>query len=209
MGGVQRKWGAFVRIVRVVEPSDLEALYRFRYLVYVDDLGWLPLNGSGLVTDEFDSVAHNYAALDECGAVVGGVRVVPDSALGLPLERCSPLDGFRAGKTLVEICRLAVLRDCTSPRLAGLLMKAGLGCALRIGASHVLLDVATEAEPVRLYQRTGFAQLGGEYIDTFHLGQMRSVTMCEAVEDFHGVWSQENPSLYRFFTEADERVVHG
>ena len=39
---------------------------------------------------------------------MGSIRVVPDSPLGLPLEECFPLDGFRTGKRLAELCRLAV-----------------------------------------------------------------------------------------------------
>lgn len=198
-----------MRIVRVTGAEDLESLYRFRHDVYVDDLGWLPPSSDRMARDVYDDFAFNYAAFDEHDRVVGSVRIVADSPMGLPLERCAPLNGYRSGKTIVEICRLAVHPELHNPRLGGLLMKTGLHRAEMLGASHVLLDVAVETESVRLYEKTGFVRLGPEYIDTHHLGRLRSVTMGQAVAEFHQAWSLQNPGLYRFLTTKDGCIDHG
>lgn len=198
-----------MRIVRVTSAEDLDALYRFRHDVYVDDLGWLPPTSDRLAHDAYDDFAFNYAAFDEQGCVVGSVKIVPDGPMGLPLERYAPLDGYRSGKTVVEICRLAVHPKLHSSRLGGLLMKTGLHRAEMLGASHVLLDVAVETESVRLYEKTGFVRLGPEYIDTHHLGRLRSVTMGQSVAEFHQAWSLQNPGLYRFLITQDGCIDHG
>ena len=87
-----------MRVVRLTKKHDLESLFRFRHETYVERLGWLHSDASGLLIDEFDASAENYAAFSEQGDVVGSARVVMDGALGLPLEHCQPLDGYRDGK---------------------------------------------------------------------------------------------------------------
>jgi len=145
-----------MRIVRIRDESQLRELYALRYRIYVDELGWLdPCSSAsqpaahcadsealaaGLLTDRFDSIALNYAAYSDDGHVVGSMRVVPDGSLGLPLEECWPLDGFRSGKRAAELCRLAVAREHRGTRLSLLLMKAGWQGARRLGVSHVLVD---------------------------------------------------------------------
>jgi N-acyl-L-homoserine lactone synthetase len=198
-----------VRIVRVTQTSDLESLYRFRHDIYVEQLGWLPPSRDGLVRDDFDDLAYNYAAFDDEGSVVGSVRVVPDSERGLPLERYAPLNGYRAGKILVETCRLAVHPDSHNTRLGVLLMTAGFQRSAMLGATHGVVDVAVETDSLRLYEKIGFVRVGDEYVDNHHLGNLRSVTMGHAVADVYRVWPSEKPALYRLFTSVDVCIDHG
>jgi len=104
-----------VKIVRLREDEQLRKPFAVRYRIYVDELGrlepcFLASQGSdpdalaaGLLTDRFDAVAPNYAAYDDEGVIVGSIRVLLDGPMGLPLEQCRPLDGYRAGRRLVEL----------------------------------------------------------------------------------------------------------
>lgn len=158
--------GVILRIVRITEPSELEALFRFRHDTYVDDLGWLPAHPSGLIRDGFDDLAYNYAAFDDAGTIVGSMRVVPDGAAGLPLERLVPLNGYRSSKRLVELCRLVVHPTHRGSRLGIMLMKAGFQRAVAHDATHIMLDTYVgDGEACDLYRRFGFVDVSDEYED--------------------------------------------
>lgn len=197
-----------MRIVRVTEPSDLEALFRFRHEIYVEQLGWLPPTPAGLIRDEFDDLAFNYAAFDDGGFIVGSMRVVPDSPFGLPLEHCSPLNGYRCGKQLVELCRLAVHPDCPNRRLGGLLMKAGFQRADLYGATHVVLDTYVGDATAPLYDKMGFERVTDEYGDPSYTCDLNVVTMSQPVQSVYEEWPTARPGLYRFFTSRDDCIHH-
>lgn len=198
-------WGVSLRIVRVTQPSDLEALYRFRHEIYVAQMGWYPPDPSGRLMDDFDDIAHNFAALDNDGCVVGSVRVVPDNPIGLPLERYAPLNGYRAGKTPFEICRLAVHPSARKTNLGARMMKTSFMCIKMSGGSHVVLDTQVSGGTMRLYEKAGFTRIGGEYIDDTVLA-LRCVTLSQRVADMYEVWPTARPALYRFFTSDDPSI---
>ena len=111
-----------LRIVRVTDQRELVKLYGFRYRVFVEELGWMARKdrGAHVLVDEFDRDAAEYAAYERAsGQIVGSVRAVADGPLGLPLERCRVLDGYRDDKRLVELSRLAV-----APRFRGTMLAA-------------------------------------------------------------------------------------
>lgn len=160
-----------------------------------------------LLTDRFDAAALNYAAYDERGDVIGSIRVVPDSPIGLPLEECFPLDGFRAGKRLAELCRLAVASDGRGTRLPLLLMKAGWQGARRLRATHVLVDtyVGQQQRTHTTYRKLGFEQIGA-YADTRYVLNDPSLVMsveCESGEE------ALPPHLRTFFRSPDPLIDHG
>ncbi len=198
-------------VVRVTEPSDLEALYRFRHEVYVDELGWLPPDPSGLLRDGFDDLAYNYVATDGDGKVVGSMRVVPDSPAGLPLERVAPLDGFRDGaRNLVELCRLVVRSDHRGSRLGGLLMKAGYQRAVIQKASHIVIDTYLEnGATMHLYEKMGFGRVSDEYHDPFHLRAEPSIALSLDITRAQREWPEAQPGLHRFFTCEEDFIEHG
>ena len=136
-----------MRIVRVTDQRELAKLYGFRYRVFVEELGWMARKDRGArkLVDEFDRDAAEYAAYERAtGQIVGSVRAVADGPLGLPLERCRVLDGYREDKRLVELSRLAVAPRFRGTMLAALLMKAGYQWADRHGATHIVLDTYTD-----------------------------------------------------------------
>jgi len=198
-----------VRVTRVVEPSDLEALYRFRHEVYVEDLGWLPSHPSGLIRDGYDDLAYNYAAFDGDGAIVGSMRVVPDSAAGLPLERCAPLNGFRTGKKLVELCRLVVHPELKRSRLGVLLMKAGYQRAVMHGASHIMLDTYVgDGETCDLYRKFGFVDVTGQYEDTEWRYERPVITLSLDIAAAHRDLHETRATLLRHFVSPDPAIDH-
>lgn len=202
-----------VRIVRVTNQKDLVQLYRFRYRVFVEELGWMARKdrGAHILVDEFDTDAAEYAAYERAtGQVVGSVRAIADGPLGLPLERCRVLDGYREDKRLVELSRLAVAPRYRGTMLAATLMKAGFQWADRHGATHVVLDTYTEHGQAteRLYLKLGFEQLTRPYKDPDYLWKESVVTLALDIEAAKRDWRSLRPSLLHFFTSEDECIDH-
>jgi N-acyl-L-homoserine lactone synthetase len=203
-----------LRIARLSDEKDLVRLFAFRYRIFVEEMGWMARKdrGARILVDEFDKDAHNYAAYNDDGDIIGSMRAVPDGPLGLPLERCQVLDGYRAGKSLVELSRLAVAPPYRGTLLAAMLMKAGYQCARRMGATHIVLDtyIGNGAKPERLYEKLGFQQLTDPYPDPDYLWQLGVVTFgldCdeEPVKDR----SRRRASLQRFFNMRTALIDHG
>ena len=203
-----------MRIARLTDEKDLVRLYAFRYRIFVEELGWMARrdHGARILVDEFDRDAHNYAAYDDAGEIIGSLRAVPDGALGLPLERCQVLDGYRAGKSLVELSRLAVAPSRRGTILGAMLMKAGYQCARRMGATHIVLDtyIGNCVRPERLYEKLGFEQLTEPYPDPDYLWQLRVVTFAlDCEKEVEGNGKRRRPGLQRFFTKKTGLIDHG
>lgn len=187
----------------------LEPLYRFRHEAYVEQLQWMPADPSGLLRDAFDDIAFNYAGLDDEGRVIGSIRVVPDAGAGLPLERCAPLNGFRGGKSLVELCRLVVHPEYRGSRLGALLMKAGFQRAVMEGATHIMLDTYVgEDEAIRLYRKLGFSEVTGQYRDEQLLHSLPVMTLAMDLVRSRDEWPRTRPGLHAFFTAEDDAISH-
>ena len=197
--------------MRVTGSSDLETLYRFRHEVYVNDLGWLPPHPSGLLRDDYDDLSYNYAALDECGSVIGSIRVVPDNPAGLPLERINPLNGYRdGGRRIVELCRFAVARDHRGGPLSAVLMKAGYQRAAMMDATHIVLDTYVgDGEATSLSLKMGYQRVTNEYDDHFQLRELPSVTLACDRRAAERLWDEERPALAQFFRQPDSSIDHG
>jgi N-acyl-L-homoserine lactone synthetase len=201
-----------MRIVRVTDARELRKLYAFRYRVFVEELGWMARKdrGAHVLVDEFDRDAAEYAAYDRSGQVVGSMRAIADGPLGLPLERCRVLDGYRDNKRLVELSRLAVAPDLRGTMLAALLMKAGYQRADRDGATHLVLDTYVDngLRTERLYMKMGFELLTRPYRDPDYLWKQSVVTFALDIEAAKRDWRSLRPSLLHFFTEDDECIYH-
>jgi len=205
--------GGAMQILRLTDERELVRLFAFRYDVFVEELGWMARKDQGaqILVDEFDRESVNYAAYDHAGEIIGSLRVVPDGPLGLPLERCRVLDGFRGHKRIVELSRLAVAPQWRCTLLAALLMKAGYQCAEHMGATHLVLDtyVGNGKRLERLYQKLGFDQLTEPYQDPDYLWKQEVVTFTLDCDQAKLEWPVLRPSLFQFFTNEDERIDHG
>ena len=202
-----------MRIVRLSDERELVRLYAFRYRVFVDELGWMARKdrGARILVDEFDKDSANYAAYDVDGEIIGSLRAVPDGALGLPLERCRVLNGYRARKRIVELSRLAAAPEWRCTMLAALLMKAGYQCAEHMGATHLVLDtyMGNGMRSERLYIKMGFEQVTEPYPDPDYLWKQEVVTFSLDCDLARREWPSKRPSLHHFFTAEDERIDHG
>ena len=202
-----------MRIVRLTDERELIRLYAFRYRVFVEELGWMARKdfGARLLVDEFDGESANYAAYDDAGEIVGSLRAVPDGPLGLPLERCMALDGFRARKRIVELSRLAAAPAWRGTLLAALLMKAGYQFAERVGATHLVLDtyVGNGLHLERLYAKLGFEQLTELYNDPDYRWKQGVATFALDCGQARRDWPVQRASLLKFFTSEDGRIDHG
>jgi len=71
----RRRGTALLRIART--PDELEQLYRFRYRIYVEEMGRIQKHADHVakrIEDPLDAFATNIVAWDTKGYVVGGVR---------------------------------------------------------------------------------------------------------------------------------------
>jgi len=75
-------------IVKKVEtPEELEMLYRLRYKVYCEDLGWLDARNypEKIESDVFDKYSLHFGAFSG-GKAIGVVRLIMENPLGLPIR---------------------------------------------------------------------------------------------------------------------------
>jgi N-acyl-L-homoserine lactone synthetase len=197
-----------MHIIHITDPGSLEALFRFRHHVYVDELGWFSDMG-GILMDEFDEISHNYAAYDDTGEVIGSVRVVPDSPLGLPIERCFPLKDYREGKRLVEICRLAVSSQNRTSRLLLWLIRAAYQCAVRTGATHIIGDAYVNNATVAMYEKFGYQRLGAPFFDPSYNRAVPIIAFGASLSELSVELPSKHPALHRFFVACDSEIDHG
>ena len=199
-----------IRIIRITDSSALGELYKFRHRIYVTELGWLSDSG-GLLVDQFDDCAANYAAYNDGGEIVGSIRVNYDSSLGLPLERGFPLNVYRYGKHLAEISRFAVSSDYRgSSRAGALLMKAAYQRCAASGISHMLAETYIGGDaPSKLYEKMGFERIGGPYLDPEYNCKLPVFTLALDISKAQSVIPVKRPGLWRFFTSIDPDIDHG
>jgi N-acyl amino acid synthase of PEP-CTERM/exosortase system len=95
----------------------LEAIYRLRYQVYVNEWGFERPEDhpSGLEKDGYDDNSrHFYASRGEGGEIIGTARIILDCGLPFPIERHFTLDAAHQAiprSRLAEISRLAISKD--------------------------------------------------------------------------------------------------
>ena len=198
-----------MQVTRALDAVTLKKLYRFRHEVYVEQLQWLQAQKEGLLVDEFDVCAHNYAALNDSGECIGSVRVVFDGPLGLPIERSFPLNGYRCGRRIAEICRLATADAYNNTRLGPLLMKAAYQCCIYKCISNIVVDAYMRRhKSVGLYDKMGFRPIGAPYRDRYHDEKGLSLALELDVEHAQRTWPSDRAGLYKFFTRIDKAISH-
>lgn len=106
-----------------------------------------------------------------CGdELVGAIKVVADSAAGLPCEAAIDLDPLRAGRRFVELGNFAVLPSFRKHGLGVLLMRHAVRYAAHaLAATHALADHFIEGPhkpQSAFYRALGFVPAGPPYADT-------------------------------------------
>lgn len=98
---------------KVKAEELLKALYRLRYQIYVEELGFEKPQDhpKGYETDAYEPMSIHFAALNESDDVIGTLRLILHSEKGFPIEHAADLT-FLGVKPkpyqIAEISRLAV-----------------------------------------------------------------------------------------------------
>ena len=140
-----------VQVVRLaVTAADLEAAYRIRHVVFVDEQG-VPVE---LERDDRDPTADHLLALEDDVPVGAGRLVIEDPGFeGLALD-LGPLG---------HLGRLAVLTSARGSGLGAALVHAIEHRAVSRGLRAVYLGAQTPVVP--FYERLGYVAFGAEFDD--------------------------------------------
>ena len=106
----------FERVDR--DDPRMEELFRLRYQVYCTECGFESPSDhpNGLEFDEYDQYSSHFCAVvADTGRIIGTVRIIHDSPLGLPVDHHCVLDAetkYSGNSRMVgEISRLAISKD--------------------------------------------------------------------------------------------------
>jgi hypothetical protein len=171
-----------LKALRYVIAEDVDEFQRVNDLwgeVYVRELGWLPDVSGDLFRDRYHghstyllATAHDTELAREVG--VGTMRIVHDSAIGLPIEQFTRLAPIKATFRWAESQRLMVpARYRGRPYdgapfgiMAGLTKACIQFCFLH-QISHVVVDafVDTPTTPIERFRELGFEEFGSPFQD--------------------------------------------
>lgn len=140
--------GIRIRFAETVE--DLDALFRLRHRVYVEEKGWFPGEHDGRVTDRFDAYPNkvNVIAVVE-GQVVGGARFVEASPVGTPADYFFDFSPFLPPDAKVGsggmLCLAPDLRKTGG--LVSSMIGMGYHWALGRGLTHLVVPFNPQVAP--------------------------------------------------------------
>jgi hypothetical protein len=201
-------------IYKAATEDDFAAVDRLWNTVYGREFAWLMPADGPRHKDRYD--AHSVYLLARAeGRAVGTMRLVRDSAEGLPIEQFIAISDLRDGKRLIECQRLMVLAEYRNRRwpelpygVFGGLIKAGLHWCITNDYSHILADLflSTKTTPLTALRSLGFEETGKEFVDTELAEPGRSVALLLRVgELFSRPFRMDSPG-YRYLMEYDESV---
>ncbi|MFI6448424.1 N-acyl amino acid synthase FeeM domain-containing protein [Kitasatospora sp. NPDC050543] len=149
-------------------PAERADVLRLRDAVYVQDQGRLAdATDTAETFDRFDAHAEYILAYDGDQAL-GTVKIVPDSAAGLPCDDVVDLTALRARGRLVEFGHLMTLPQVRGQEIGMSLMRQGLVHSVAVhGATHVLGDFfVDDGGGLRgFYRAIGFVAMHEPYED--------------------------------------------
>lgn len=164
-----------VRFKVATTPDDLEKVDRLWQEVYVKERGWLADSADAILCDRYHP--HSVYLLACCEEeAVGTLRLVRDSAIGLPIEQFFPLGLLKENQRFAESQRLMVTSRYRRSSFEGApygmwagLIKACVHYCFINSISHVFADVFTDTSNgpmVEQFRRLGFEQVGSAFQDT-------------------------------------------
>lgn len=147
-----------VRIRLATSPSDFDQLFKVRHRVFIEKEGFFPPTSDGRLVDRFDAfpTTANIVAVAE-GRVVGGVRIVEPSAVGVPADHYFdfrpylPEGNIRVGSGSMLVVEEEYRRI---PRVTFAMLGMMYYWALRKGLTHITGVAAPEAE--KLFLGSGY-----------------------------------------------------
>ncbi len=150
-------------------PEELDAAYRLRHRVFVDELRWVPPCPDGLEKDFYDDFAHPIGVFDHNGRLVCHVRLITapkpfmiekEFAVLLPKDR-----PFKKISGMVESTRICVEKEyrttmLSSMTLAHLLYKAMYHWSKENGYRYLVTIVEKRYYILLKRSRFPFKQVG-------------------------------------------------
>ena len=212
--------------IRVAESAaDRAAVMLLRDIVYVRDQGRLTGSRDMATTfDKFDSRA-DYLLAHAGGEPIGAVKIIADSAAGLPCEDVVDIAPLRQldGARLVEFGHLLTVPRARNQSVGMRLMRAALLHALGTRcATHIIGDFfiddgdrdGGDGEGLRsFYRLIGFTPVGAPYRDTrFKDSPLSLVAVLDLPDaDRRRATSsgKERDLLDYFFHDYPERLARG
>lgn len=147
-----------VRIRLATSPTDFDQLFKVRHRVFNEQMRYFPPTSDGRLVDRFDAfpTTANIVAVAE-GRVVGGVRIVEPSPVGVPADHFFdfrpylPEGNIRVGSGSMLVVEEEYRRI---PRVTFAMLGMMYYWALRKGLTHITGVAAPEAE--KLFIGSGY-----------------------------------------------------
>jgi predicted GNAT family N-acyltransferase len=143
-----------------IAESDFEKTEARKVItnVFVDELGY-----SDLRTDRFDKLS-TFIIANLAGKTIAALRLIPDSAEGLPIEEHLDLTSLRTKNSkLGEVSRLACLKEYRNHTV----VHQGLGffkeLVQTLDISHLVIESLLRT--TKLYQSFGFTPIDKPFYD--------------------------------------------
>ncbi len=190
---------------KTVEPKFLDQVHRLRYQVYVEEFGFERPEDhpGGLEIDPWDPHSIHFVCLYH-GEIIGTLRLVLDSVLGLPVTQAVAID-IQAPSSSAEISRLAVTREFRQREKADPIITLGLYQAMyheskRRGITHWYM--ITDNHVKNLLEAFGFRfhAVGGHF--DYH-GLFRRPYV-GVIGDIERHVAESNPGLLEMMMEGLE-----
>jgi predicted GNAT family N-acyltransferase len=200
---------------RLIRETDLDDVMRLRDIVYVKDQERIAAAGDlAEAFDRFDAHA-DYIGAYTGDVLVGTVKVVPDSAIGLPCDAVVDLSRLRGrGNTLVEMGHLMTRPEARERETGLALMREGFIHAVRKHrVTHLLGDFFVDdgGEMLGFYRELGFVPLHEPYADIRFrgapLGLVALLDVEQAVDRSRTGEGRASRRLQYFFHDYDTYAV--
>jgi N-acyl-L-homoserine lactone synthetase len=211
----ESKRPATCRVYQAETAEDFAGLGELWKAVYGTECGWLDPAAALAYKDRYDPHAtYLMATVDD--QFVGTMRLVADSAEGLPVEQFVSIGDLRGGeRRLVECQRLMILpqqRNRRWPELPygvlGGLVKGSLHWCIMNGFSHILADVflGTRTTPMNLLLALGFTETGKYFVDTELNEADHSTALLLRVGELFSRPFRTTSPFYRYLMEYESTV---
>jgi hypothetical protein len=194
---------------------DFEGLNDLWIRVYGTECGWIKNHDGSLYKDRYhDSSTYLLAMVN--GVIVGTMRLVSDSSVGLPLEQFVSIQDHRNARTLIECTRLMVVPEFRNRRMQELpfgvlggLVKGCIQWCVINDVTHIIADLfkntaTTPAEPLIAL---GFERIGLEFVDTELDEPDQSEALLLRVNELASRGFRTDSQFYRYLTEFDHSVL--
>jgi len=172
---VNENGDGLVRYCIAGSPAEFDMIDHLWREVYVEERKWLSPQAKNIFADKYHPhSAYLLALMNE--RPIGTVRIVLDSAIGLPIEQFFVLGPLKESQRFAESQRLIVSPTFRKRKVKGApygmwaaLIKACVHYCFLNKVSCVLADVFTDAANlpmVEKFERIGFHKIGCPFQDT-------------------------------------------